>query len=297
MISFPRPIQIRPANLFVSILLFGFPASLFFISLNMIIPGVIRAGLPWFLIYNLCLVLPLALLLIAAFAGYYIEGRPINRTAIAKRFRLGPLKFKDWLWAIGLAIFMYGGNHSTPFGFVFACLALLFEDGGNWKKNLFLSALILLFLFASYELWRTEPFLSQFVIHLKSDSLVEFMKHFGPSDFMGFPMRGNWWILGYYLIVLLVFNIGGEELWWRGYILPRQELSFGNAAWIVNGVLWACFHIFIHSTLFDLVRMMPTCLALAYVVQRTRNTWTGIIGHTIGNSPLLVQILQGIWQT
>ena len=293
----PRPIQIKPAGLLVSILLFGIPASIFFISLNLIVPGMVTARMPWFLIYNLCLVLPLAILLVAAFVGYRIEAGTYNRIAIAERFRLRPMKFKDWLWAIGLAIFMYGGNHSAPISFVFACLALLFEGGENWQRNLFLSAFILLFLFASYELWRTEPFLSRFVIHLKSDSLIEFMKHFGPSDFMGFPMRGNWWILGYYLVVLLVFNIGGEELWWRGYILPRQELAFGKVAWIVNGILWACFHIFIHSTLFDLVRMMPTCLALAYVVQRTKNTWTGIIGHTIGNSPLLVQILQGILQT
>lgn len=289
--------QIKPANLFVSILLFGIPAFLFFISLNLIIPGMVNAGMPWFLIYNLCLVLPLALLLVAAFVGYRFEGRPLNWTSIAQRFRLKPMKFKDWLWAIGLAIFMYGGNHSALISFVFACLALLFEGDGNWKRNLLLSGSILLYLFASFQLWQAEPFLSKFVIHLKSDSLIDFMKHFGPSDFMGFPTRGNWWILGYYLIVLLVFNIGGEELWWRGYIMPRQELVFGKLTWIVNGILWASFHIFIHTTLFDLIRMMPTCLALAYVVQRTRNTWTGIIGHTVGNSPLLVQILQGILQT
>jgi len=289
--------QIKPASLFASLLLFGIPALIFFISLNLIIPRMVDSGQSWFLIYNLCLALPLALLLIGALLGYRLEGREFNWPSMASRFRLNPMKLKDWLWAIGLAIFMYGGNHSSLIGFVFACLALLFEGGENWKKNLILSGIILLFLFASYELWRTEPFLSKFVIHLKSDQLIEFMRHFGPSDFMGFPTHGNWWILVYYLIILLVFNIGGEELWWRGYIMPRQELVFGKATWIINGFLWACFHLFIHSTLFDLVRMMPTCLALAYVVQRTRNTWTGIIGHTVGNSPLVVQILQGILQT
>jgi membrane protease YdiL (CAAX protease family) len=288
--------QIKPASILVSVLLFGVPSLVFFVSLNLIIPVLVQAGRPWFLIYNLCLVLPLALLLLAALLAYRLEGREFTWTSFAQRFRLGPMKLKDWLWAIGLAIFMYGGNHSSPISFAFVCFALLFEGGDKWKRNLTLSGIILLFLFASYELWHLEPLLSKFVIHLKSDELIEFMKHFGPSDFMGFPTKGNWWILVYYLFVLLAFNIGGEELWWRGYIMPRQELVFGKATWIINGLLWACFHIFIHSTLYDLVRMMPTCLALAYVVQRTKNTWTGIIGHTIGNSPLLVQILQGVLQ-
>jgi hypothetical protein len=31
----------------------------------------------------------------------------------------------------------------------------------------------------------------------------------------------------YYFLVLLVTNVGGEESWWRGYLLPRQELSHG----------------------------------------------------------------------
>jgi membrane protease YdiL (CAAX protease family) len=58
----------------------------------------------------------------------------------------------------------------------------------------------------------------------------EFFNHFGPKDFMGMPLRGAWWILIYYAVLILVCNIGGEELWWRGYVLPRQELAFGRAA-------------------------------------------------------------------
>ena len=45
-------------------------------------------------------------------------------------------------------------------------------------------------------------------------------------------------------VVVLFFNIVGEELWWRGYIQPRQELTHGKLAWLVNGTLWACFHMF-----------------------------------------------------
>ena len=43
---------------------------------------------------------------------------------------------------------------------------------------------------------------------------------------------------------VLFMNIIGEELWWRGYILPRQEKQHGRYAWAIHGVLWAFFHAF-----------------------------------------------------
>ena len=46
---------------------------------------------------------------------------------------------------------------------------------------------------------------------------------------MGILLKGKWWIvLGY--LGGLFFNIFGEEFWWRGYILPRQELVMGKYA-------------------------------------------------------------------
>ncbi len=43
-------------------------------------------------------------------------------------------------------------------------------------------------------------------------------------------------------IPLFVSNILGEELCWRGYLLPRQEERFGRVAWLSNGILWCLFH-------------------------------------------------------
>jgi len=39
------------------------------------------------------------------------------------------------------------------------------------------------------------------------------------------------------LPVFFFFNYVGEEILWRGYILPRQEVNFGGYAWIINGLL------------------------------------------------------------
>jgi membrane protease YdiL (CAAX protease family) len=38
-------------------------------------------------------------------------------------------------------------------------------------------------------------------------------------------------------------NIVGEELWWRGFIQPRQEPVFGHRTWIVQGLLHGAFHV------------------------------------------------------
>ena len=82
-------------------------------------------------------------------------------------------------------------------------------------------------------------------------------------------------------IIVLFFNIVGEELWWRGYILPRQELSFGKRAWLLHGILWACFHMY---KWFTVPFMMLTTWVIPFIAQRTRNTWPGIISHACLNS-------------
>ncbi|MEN3268132.1 MAG: protease family protein [Pseudonocardia sp.] len=55
-------------------------------------------------------------------------------------------------------------------------------------------------------------------------------------------MSGNWtWFA--LLIIVFVFNTAlGEELLFRGLLLPRMG-KFGRADWVVNGVLFACYHL------------------------------------------------------
>ena len=58
-----------------------------------------------------------------------------------------------------------------------------------------------------------------------------------PTEIMGVSLKGNWLVLAIYALAL-VFNILGEELYMRGYILPRQVLTHGRWAWLVHGILW-----------------------------------------------------------
>jgi membrane protease YdiL (CAAX protease family) len=92
-------------------------------------------------------------------------------------------------------------------------------------------------------------------------------------------LTGNWELAALYFVVL-AFNIVGEELWWRGYILPRQELIHGSFTWLVHGLLWWVFHIF---KWWDLIGLLPVTLLLSYVSQRTQNNWPAFIAHYLLN--------------
>ena len=83
-----------------------------------------------------------------------------------------------------------------------------------------------------------------------------------------------------FLVLVLFFNIIAEELWWRGYILPRQELTHGKYAFLVNGVLWSLFHMF---KWWAVPLMLFRNWMEPFVVQRTNNTTPAIIMHGISN--------------
>jgi Type II CAAX prenyl endopeptidase Rce1-like len=87
---------------------------------------------------------------------------------------------------------------------------------------------------------------------------------------------GRYWLLGAWL-PFFGLNIVGEEVVWRGVVLPRQEVACGGRAWLVNGILWWLFHAaFPWQVLFTLV---PITLSLPYIVQRRRSTWAGVVIH------------------
>jgi membrane protease YdiL (CAAX protease family) len=96
---------------------------------------------------------------------------------------------------------------------------------------------------------------------------------------LGFDLHGRWDVFLILAGGLALFNIGGEELWWRGIILPRQELAFGRWAWLVNGTLWGLFHVFYFTDLRIVISHFAITLPLALVAQRSQSTWPGIIFH------------------
>ena len=77
---------------------------------------------------------------------------------------------------------------------------------------------------------------------------------------------------------MFVFNtVLGEELLFRGYLLPRMNGAFGRGDWVANGVLFAGYHLHVPvgdpGTLVDM-------FILAYPTKRYRSAWIGIAVHS-----------------
>jgi membrane protease YdiL (CAAX protease family) len=78
-------------------------------------------------------------------------------------------------------------------------------------------------------------------------------------------LSGNW---GWYALIaaLVVFNtVLGEELLFRGLLLPRMKGAFGRFDWVANGVLFAGYHLHMPWTI--LATLLDT-FALSYPSRR-----------------------------
>ena len=105
------------------------------------------------------------------------------------------------------------------------------------------------------------------------------------------PTPGHYWILAVWL-PFWVLNVVGEELLWRGVVPPRQEVAFGRWAWLANGSGWLLFHVAFGGAI--LVTVWPIVFILPYVVQRLRNSWTGVIIHVGLNGPGFFAVAFGL---
>ena len=248
---------LRPIGVVASLLYFGIPSAVFTASILGVLPWMLRRGASPFVVLNVTFGVPLALMLAAAMIAYRLEDRPWTLPAFRERMRLDTPSRSAWAWTLALCAFSFVGHWLT-----------------DWAG----------------------PWLTQIRLYTPPAEFTSFQQQLfgGGGEFLGIHLSGQWWVLAYYMVMLIGLNILGEELWWRGYILPRQEVANGAWAWVVNGTLWAAFHIFYHSTLFSFVAMLPGTLALAFVAQRSRNTWPGIIGHTVMNGAIPVMLLRGI---
>jgi membrane protease YdiL (CAAX protease family) len=88
---------------------------------------------------------------------------------------------------------------------------------------------------------------------------------------------GAW---GWYALVVVmgIFNtILGEELLFRGLLLPRMHGVFGRWDWIANGLLFAAYHLHVP---WAIPKVLADTLLYVYPSKRFRSAWMGIIVHS-----------------
>ena len=90
-------------------------------------------------------------------------------------------------------------------------------------------------------------------------------------------MSGNWAWFGL-MLVLWVFNtVLGEELLFRGFLLPRMNGAFGRGDWAANGVLFATYHL--HVPWAIPANLLDTFI-VSYPTKRYHSAWIGIAVHS-----------------
>jgi uncharacterized protein len=101
-------------------------------------------------------------------------------------------------------------------------------------------------------------------------------------------MSGNWAWFGV-AIVLMIFNtVLGEELLFRGFLLPRMGGAFGRADWLANGVLFSLYHV---ATWWVMPSTVIDAFTLAYPTKRYRSAWMGIVVHSAQSVFLALMML------
>ncbi|MCP4141478.1 MAG: CPBP family intramembrane metalloprotease [Chloroflexi bacterium] len=100
---------------------------------------------------------------------------------------------------------------------------------------------------------------------------------------------GNWSFV-IMMVLLSVFNTFlGEELLFRGVLLPKMNGIFGKWDWVANGLLFTLYHI--HQPWGFLSGLLESIFFFALPVKRFRSTWMAIIIHSGQNIFFLFLIL------
>jgi uncharacterized protein len=90
-------------------------------------------------------------------------------------------------------------------------------------------------------------------------------------------------------VLYAAFNtILGEELLFRGVLLPRMGGVFGRWSWAANGVLFGLYHV--HQP-WGIPNSVLTGLLYAFPADRFRSTWMSITLHSVQSVFFAVVVL------
>ncbi|MGZ8741690.1 MAG: CPBP family intramembrane glutamic endopeptidase [Nocardioides sp.] len=114
--------------------------------------------------------------------------------------------------------------------------------------------------------------------------LGEFLNSQAGQDFLS----GNWaWFA--VILTMFVFNtVLGEELLFRGLLLPRMQGTFGRWDWVANGVLFTAYHLHVP---WAMPKTLLDVFLLCYPSRRYRTALFGIAVHSAQSVVLGVLVL------
>lgn len=119
---------------------------------------------------------------------------------------------------------------------------------------------------------------------------------FSMNAFMASPesrasMVGNWSLFVLFLVQMLFNTVLGEELLFRGLLLPRMAQAFGRGDWLANGILFGLYHW--HQPWGMLSSILDGAPLYALPSRLFKSAWFGIIVHS-GQSVYFAFLLLGL---
>ena len=102
-------------------------------------------------------------------------------------------------------------------------------------------------------------------------------------------MSGAWGWYGLMLLLFLFNTVLGEELLFRGVLLPRMKRVFGRGDWFANGVFFTVYHL--HMPWLMPWTFVVDTFAIAYPARRYQSAWIGIAVHSAQSLFLAVIVL------
>ena len=244
-------LEITQYNLWMILLMFIWPAAWFMFLIHVVVPLFWTPEPGKFLptwIFLTVAILGNGAELIVALLLLRREGYPLTLRGLRERARLRwPKGWKKWLLAIGVIVL------------AFALSMLL----GPINKTV---ASIPGFI--PPEWW---PPVSNPNVEVTS---VEGM-------FPDVTLAGNWiFFIIMFFVYGGIFNIIGEELYYRSFLLPKMRRVFGSWDWVANGVLFTLKHIYQRWVF---IGILPGALAFAFLGGPIGSVYLSMIAHWAGN--------------
>ena len=91
-------------------------------------------------------------------------------------------------------------------------------------------------------------------------------------------LQGAWWLIGLALVSCVFNYVLGEELLFRGILLPKMRGVFGRWDWVANSILFALYHL--HRPT-QMLGFIVGGLAWSWTTRRFRSIWYAVILHGI----------------